>query len=104
MIFGDPAVRSAAGDVVLFVLWFNFLAGFAYVIAGLGLFLRREWAAPLALLIATANVVAFAALGAHIAMGGAYEIQTIAAMALRTGVWIAIAFISGAAMKRAAVS
>lgn len=28
---------SDMGDVVAFVLWFNFLAGFAYVIAGIGL-------------------------------------------------------------------
>ena len=34
ILFGDEAARSAAGNYVPFVLWFNFAAGFAYVIAG----------------------------------------------------------------------
>jgi len=34
ILFGDEAARAAAGNYVPFVLWFNFMAGFAYVIAG----------------------------------------------------------------------
>ena len=42
----DPgAARQAAGHYVPFVLWFNFLAGFAYIVAGVGLWMRRRWAA-----------------------------------------------------------
>ena len=37
ILFGNDAARDAAGNYVPFVLWFNFLAGFAYVIAGAGL-------------------------------------------------------------------
>jgi hypothetical protein len=44
-LFGGPVERAAAGNIVPFVLWFNFVAGFAYVIAGLGLFLWKRWAA-----------------------------------------------------------
>lgn len=41
-LFGGAAVRAAAGNIVSFVLWFNFVAGFAYVAAGLGLFLWKR--------------------------------------------------------------
>ena len=37
VLFGSEATRAAAGAYVPFVLWFNFLAGFAYVAAGVGL-------------------------------------------------------------------
>ena len=37
VLFGDEAARTAAGNYVPFVLWFNFVSGFAYIIAGVGL-------------------------------------------------------------------
>ena len=37
MLFGGEAARAAAGQFMPFVLWFNFIAGFAYVVAGVGL-------------------------------------------------------------------
>ncbi len=40
ILFGGEAARAAAGNYVPFVLWFNFLAGFAYVVAGIGLWLQ----------------------------------------------------------------
>lgn len=89
-LFGGTAAREAAGQIVPFVLWFNFAAGFVYVLAGAGLMLRRRWAAPLSLAIAVATVAVSAALGVHIAIGGAYEMRTVAAMGLRCVVWIAI--------------
>ncbi len=90
-LFGSAAAQAAVGDAVPFVLWFNFIAGFLYVIAGLGLFLWRQWAAPLALFIAVATAVVLAAFGLYVAMGNAFEIRTVGAMVLRNGVWIAIA-------------
>ena len=89
VLFGGGA--AAAGDIVPFVVWFNFLAGFAYVAAGAGLWLRRPWAARLALAIASLTALTFGALGVHIAAGGAYEMRTLAAMTLRTLLWAAIA-------------
>lgn len=94
VLFGGAAARAAAGAYVPFVLWFNFCAGFAYVLAGVGLALRRRWAAPLAALIALATALAFVALGVHIARGGAYEMRTVAAMALRTTVWAVLAWLA----------
>ena len=90
VLFGTEAARTAAGAYVPWVLWFNFLAGFAYVAAGLGLWWRQGWAAGLALGIALVTALVFAAFGVHVLNGGAYEARTMAAMALRTTVWLVI--------------
>ena len=42
-LFGGEGARLAAGAIVPFVLWFNFVAGFAYVVCGLGLWKRQRW-------------------------------------------------------------
>ena len=93
-LFGGEAARQAAGAIVPFVLWFNFAAGFAYVVAGLGLWGRRRWSVPLAAFIAVATALVFAAFGIHVLTGGAYEARTVGAMALRTLVWAGIAWIA----------
>ena len=90
VLFGGEAARTAAGAYVPFVLWFNFLAGFAYVVAGIALWRRQGWAAGLALGIALATALVFAAFGVYVMNGGAFEVRTMAAMALRTTVWLAI--------------
>lgn len=103
VLFGDGA--QYAGNVVGFVLWFNFLAGFAYVAAGMGLWLRRRWSALLALAIAAATVLMFGAFGICVAAGGPFEARTAWAMTLRSVVWIAIALLAlRAARSRAAAS
>jgi len=90
-LFGGTHERDAAGNIVLFVLWFNFVAGFAYVIAGFGLFLGKRWAAQLSAAIAIATMGVFIAFGLHIGLGGAFEIRTVGAMTIRSAVWIVIA-------------
>ena len=94
VLFYDGAARDAAGSYVPFVLWFNFLAGFAYVIAGVGLWMRRRWATWLAMAIAVATALVFLAFGVHVALGGAWEQRTVIAMTLRTLVWVGIAAIA----------
>ena len=54
---GDKAAVAAAGSYVPFVLWFNFVAGFAYVIAGAGLWMQQRWAVWLAVAIAMATAL-----------------------------------------------
>ena len=66
VLFGSEAARLAAGYYVPLVLWFNFLAVFAYVAAGAGLWAHRRWAVSLALSFAVCTAVVFAALGIHI--------------------------------------
>lgn len=88
---GNEASVRAAGNYVPFVLWFNFVAGFAYVIAGIGLWLQQRWAVWLAASIAAATALTFTAFGVHIYSGEAYEQRTVIAMSLRTLVWVTIA-------------
>jgi len=93
-LFGSEDSRAAVGHSVPFVLWFNFTAGFAYVIAAVCLFKRQQWSAWLSALIAIATVFVFVAFGFLIWTGGLFEIRTIGAMALRSGVWLAITVIA----------
>ena len=90
-LFGATEVRTAAGNIVPFVLWFNFVAGFAYVIAGVGLFLWKSWAALLSAAIAVATIAVFVAFSIHIFLGGAFEARTVGAMTIRSVVWVVIA-------------
>lgn len=93
VLFVNGADRLAAGNYVPFVLWFNFSAGFFYVVAGVGLWFRRTWAARVALWIAVATLIVFAAFGWHVVSGGAYETRTVVAMTVRSTVWLLIAAI-----------
>lgn len=95
VLFGTGA--AAAGRAVPFIVWFNFLAGFAYVGAGIGLWRERGWAPKLALALAAMTAAAFGALAWHIAAGGAFENRTLGAMTVRTLVWAAIATLAFAA-------
>ncbi len=91
VLFGPEMARAAAGAYVPFVVWFNFLAGFAYVIAGLGIWTGTAWARMLAGLIAVATVLAALAFAVHVARGGAFEMRTVLALIFRAGVWTLIA-------------
>lgn len=94
VLFGDDAARLAAGNYVPFVLWFNFVAGFAYVIAGVGLWFQKSCAAWLAVGIAAATLFMFILLGGYIYNGGAYELRTVIAMTLRSTVWLVVATVA----------
>lgn len=93
VLLGDPAALADAGDYVPFVLWFTFLAGFVYIAAGVGLALGRRWGAQLALGLAVATLLVFAALGVHIVRGGAFETRTVVAMTVRSALWCALAWV-----------
>lgn len=92
VLFVDGAGREAAGDFVPFVVWFNFLAGFAYIAGAAGLALWRSWITPLAFSIAVLTIAVFIAFGVHVLAGGAYEMRTVGAMTFRSLVWLGIAF------------
>jgi len=94
VLFIDGSGREAAGNYVPFVLWFNFLMGFLYIVAGVGLWLQKRWAVWLAIFIALATLVIFAVFGVHVAQGGLYEQRTLKAMVLRSSVWTFIALVT----------
>ncbi len=91
VIFFDGPARVAAGNYLNFVVWFNFIAGFFYILAGLGFLLQKDWTAKLAIMIAVTTLLVFAAFGIHIFMDGAYEMRTVIAMTLRSVIWTSFA-------------
>jgi len=92
VLFLDPVARANAGNYVPFVLWANTISGFFYVAAGIAIFLGLRWAFALSAAIAATTASVFAALGVHILLGGLFEMRTVAAMTLRTIVWVSITF------------
>lgn len=90
-LFGDAATRAALGNTVGYVLWFNFLAGFAYMAAGLGLWCGERWGLWLATGLALGTALVAAAFGLHVLGSGAFEMRTVGALALRFGFWAVVA-------------
>lgn len=82
------------GAVVPFVLWFNFLAGFAYVAAGLSLWYQTGWATVLSIAIVLATAVVFATFLWLVWTGIPYESRTAGAMGLRLVVWVMISIVA----------
>jgi len=100
VLFIDGPDRAAAGHYVPFILWFNFLAGFSYIIAAIGLFGKKPWAAKLAMVICLATLIAFAMLAVMILQSVPYETRTVAAMTLRSLIWAIISMIAYRAVLR----
>jgi hypothetical protein len=96
IVSGGRALFGGAdmGAVVPFVLWFNFLAGFAYVAAGLGLWFRTGWATGLSMAIALATAAVFATFLWQVWTGIPYESRTLGAMGLRLIVWVMISIVA----------
>lgn len=96
LISGGSALFGAVdmGAVVPFVLWFNFLAGFAYVIGGLLLMTGHRLALPVALTILITTATVFAVFGWRVFAGDAFEMRTVGAMTLRTLFWAAMVWVA----------
>ena len=99
-LLGGLESRADFGNVVPFVLWFNFLAGIVYIIAGTGLLLCRRWAVYTSLFVAVSTILVFVAFGVHVIGGGAFERRTIGALTIRSFFWIAVTIVSIRALKR----
>ncbi|MCK6544260.1 hypothetical protein L6R52_00170 [Myxococcota bacterium] len=93
VLWGGPDARAEAGNVVPFVLMFNFGAGFAYVAGGLATLLGRGWSIWVARGLAISTLLVFAAFGVHVLSGGSHETRTLIAMTLRSGFWVAQALL-----------
>ena len=92
-LFGDGQARAAVGNAVPFGLWFNFLAGFAYVATGVGLWKHRHWARAASIAIAACTALIDVALVVVVIQGSAYEIRTVVAMVLRLSFWTVTALL-----------
>ena len=102
LISGGSALFGAVdmGAVVPFVLRFNFIAGFAYVIGGLLLMIGHRLAMPVALIILIATAAVFAAFGWRVLAGDAFEMRTVGAMTLRTLFWAVMVWVAMKALGR----
>jgi hypothetical protein len=87
VLFGGDQLSRLAGNVVSFVLWFNFLAGFAYVMTGIGLWFARGWARWMAIAILIGTAVVLCAFLVYVSQGGPHETRTLVALIFRTGFW-----------------
>tara|TARA_Y100000748_G_scaffold284839_1_gene266926 strand:+ start:294 stop:701 length:408 start_codon:yes stop_codon:yes gene_type:complete len=89
-LFGGIEGKEFAGKYAPFVLWFNFIAGFFYVIAGIGIILRAKWALKISFALAIFTSLIFIAFGVHIFLGSPYEMRTVGAMTVRCLFWFLI--------------
>ena len=94
VLFGGEAGKQFAGNYIPFVLWFNFFAGFFYILAGVGIFFRKKWSSTLAKILAILTLLVFLAFGVVVFFGQEYELRTVGAMSMRLTVWTFIAFLA----------
>lgn len=100
-LFGGAEARADLGSVVPFVLWFNFTAGFVYVLAGTGLLAAQRWSIAAAIFLAVSTALVFLAFGGYVFAGGAYEMRTVGALSIRSLFWIALSLVVLREMKAA---
>ncbi|MCF6234410.1 MAG: hypothetical protein L3J36_15105 [Rhodobacteraceae bacterium] len=93
ILFDMGGAKVAAGAYVPFVVQFNFVAGFFYILAGVGIWLGRRWACPLSGLIAASTLLVAAAFAFHVSQGGGFEVKTAGALAVRAGFWAVVAIV-----------
>ena len=91
VIFNLFGIRAIEGNYVLFVVWANWICGFAYLIAAYGLVNHKRWTSKLLFAAFLLLMITFAAFIMHIQSGGIYERKTIFAMTFRTIITLAIA-------------
>lgn len=87
VIFGPETARITAGQIVPHVLWFNFLSGAVYIMAGVGIFLGHRFGNTLAMVLTLALTALFATFLVVIAVGHEWEMRTLGALTLRLGFW-----------------
>jgi hypothetical protein len=90
VLFVDGAARADAGAYIPFVLWFNFLTGFALIVTGAGIYLGWNRVRSFAPLVALVSVLVFITLGIAIMTGVDYEARTVVAMILRCAIWLGL--------------
>lgn len=93
-LFVFHAIADPTAKIVPFILYFNFAAGFAYIMTGFGLMLHRKWAPPFAVAIAVTTILVFIGLGTWIFAGKPYAMRTIGAMSLRAAFWFGVSLAS----------
>jgi len=57
VLFGPDSARAAAGEYVPFVVWFNFIAGFFYILTAFAMWRGASWALPAAVALKQLEIV-----------------------------------------------
>mgnify|MGYP000908321560 FL=1 len=93
---------ATRGNIVPLVLWFNFFAGFFYLVASISIFKLKPCVEKLSIAIAISNSIVLVYLLNHIFQGQLYEHKTLIAMIFRTLFWIlfALYFIKSNSFKK----
>jgi len=91
VLFGPDKAASAAGAVVQPVLWFNFLSGGFYILAGIGVVFGFRWGQILTTVLALCLLLLCGYFAFHVLTGNPYEMRTLGALVLRTGFWVGLA-------------
>jgi hypothetical protein len=94
VLFTTGEFHQAAGNYLPFVVTFNGIAGFFYIIAGLGFFKNIQWSAWLSIGLALSTLLIFMLFGWYVNEGGLYEQRTVAAMVIRSGFWVILSLIA----------
>ncbi len=94
VLFTEGAIQKSAGNYVEFVVWFNLLSGFGYMITGFGLWKRRKWSVALSITITIGISVILLVFGIYAILGGVYELRTFYALTFRMALWLTISVIS----------
>jgi hypothetical protein len=89
-LFTESGIATR-GNIVPLVLWFNFVAGFFYLIASVSIFKMKTCVKKLSTALAVSNTFVLAYLLNHIFQGQLYEHKTLIAMIFRTSFWILVA-------------
>lgn len=89
-LFTDAGI-STRGNIVPPVLWFNFIAGFFYLTAGVLTFYLNSLVKKIAFGLAISSFFVSLYLANYIYQGGSFEIKTVVAMTFRTCFWICFA-------------
>ncbi len=100
-LFGDAQARASVGNAVSFVLWFNFLAGFVYMLTGYAVRRGLPWASGVAKALVVTTAMVAAVFGWHVVNGGAYEMRTVGALVLRLLFWVAVVMLINRVAKQA---
>lgn len=84
---------KAGYAVVQPVLLFNTIMGALYLLTAVFIVRSSDWARPLALFIAAANVIVLLSIIVMRSTGGTVANETMGAMTLRSVVWVVIAVV-----------
>lgn len=101
VLFGPAEAQAWAGNYIGFIVWFNFLAGFTYIVAAIGVWQGKLWGGWLASTIAVATLIAGFGFAFMVMRGTAFEMRTVGALSFRFVFWAVIALMSARAVRRA---